>query len=240
MNLEPITIVEGDGQHRFGMVIYTIIITCTPMLTPPIMETMIHHHQTRPLTSHQTLHELETPFPPNTENDPPNSPQHTITQTENLHEILNSAIHSLTLGTNVTSLTPFNSPTSSADHQVQSFDGLNQTGHHLSPTQHIHNTSITNEETNSPFSMRPSWHPPVSSDLRWTWVGSDGPFITNGELRETNLDSSETESESVTERLFNLDTLNEDIPEVLVGAALRRGQIPESPLEIWWKLLFNE
>ena len=46
------------------------------------------------------------------------------------------------------------------------------------------------------------------------------------------MDSSETESDSVTERLYNLDKLNEDRPEVLVGAAWRRGQIPESPEEL--------
>ena len=46
------------------------------------------------------------------------------------------------------------------------------------------------------------------------------------------MDSSEAESDSVTERLYNLDKLNEDGPEVLVGAAWRRGQIPESPKEL--------
>ena len=46
------------------------------------------------------------------------------------------------------------------------------------------------------------------------------------------MDSSETESDSVTERLYNLDKLNEDRPEVLVGAAWGRGQIPESPEEL--------
>ena len=42
----------------------------------------------------------------------------------------------------------------------------------------------------------------------------------------------ETESDIVTERLFNLDSLNDDRPEVLVGAAWRRGQISESPEEM--------
>ena len=62
--------------------------------------------------------------------------------------------------------------------------------------------------------------------------GGEGPFITKGELRGSNMDSSEVESDSVTERLYNLDKLNEDRPEVLVGAAWRRGQIPESPEEL--------
>ena len=46
------------------------------------------------------------------------------------------------------------------------------------------------------------------------------------------MDSSEAESDSVTERLYNLDKLNEDRPEVLVGATWRRGQIPESPKDL--------
>ena len=46
------------------------------------------------------------------------------------------------------------------------------------------------------------------------------------------MDSSEAESDSVTERLYNLDKLNEDRPEVLVGAVWRRGQIPESPKDL--------
>lgn len=155
--------------------------------------------------SQQSLHELETPFPSNTENAPPNSPQHTTTQTKNVHAILNSAIHSLNLGNNVTPPTPFNSPNSSLDHQVQSANDLNHAVHHPPPTHHHHNTTNTKEEADSSFSVRPPWQPPISSDLKWTWVGGDGPYITNGKLRETNLDSSENESESVTERLFNLD-----------------------------------
>ena len=46
------------------------------------------------------------------------------------------------------------------------------------------------------------------------------------------MDSSKTESDSVTERLYNLDKLNEDRPEVLVGAAWGHGQILKSSEEL--------
>ena len=54
-------------------------------------------------------------------------------------------------------------------------------------------------------SMRPPWLPPKSSALRWAWVEGDGPLITNGELRESQLNSSETDSDSVTVTMFSLD-----------------------------------
>ena len=58
---------------------------------------------------------------------------------------------------------------------------------------------------------------------------SGWPVLTTGDFRETNLDSSETESESLTATLFNLDSLNESRPEVMQGTRWTNGQIPESP-----------
>ena len=142
---------------------------------------------------------------------------------ENAHASLNSAILSLNLGTDVNHLTPLNSPF---------IEGCSQNALQSSQPQHTRNPISLNEQTDSTFSLRPPGQLPVSSDLRWTWVGGEGPFITKGELRGSNMDSSEVESDSVTERLYNLDKLNEDRPEVLVGAAWRRGQIPESPEEL--------
>ena len=52
---------------------------------------------------------------------------------------------------------------------------------------------------------RPPWLPPKSSALRWAWVEGDGPLITNGLLRESQLNSSETDSDSVTVTMFSLD-----------------------------------
>ena len=77
--------------------------------------------------------------------------------------------------------------------------------------------------------MRPPWVPPASTGLRWTWIGQDGPFLTTGDFRETNHDSSETESESFTTTLFNLDSLNESRPEVMQGTRWTNGQILEYP-----------
>lgn len=59
--------------------------------------------------------------------------------------------------------------------------------------------------------------------LRWSWVDGNGPFITNGVLRENFISSSDTESDSVTATMFNLDNLNADRPEAYQGAAWRRG-----------------
>ena len=148
--------------------------------------------------NHQTLHEPDTPLHSNNANDPPNSPQHTINHTENAHASLISTILSLNLGTNVNHLTPHNSP---------STKGCSQNALQSSQPQHTRNPISLNEQTDSTFSLRPPWQLPVSSDLRWTWVGGEGPFITNGEIRGLNMDSSETESDSVTERLYNLDKL---------------------------------
>ena len=36
--------------------------------------------------------------------------------------------------------------------------------------------------------------------LRWSWVDGNGPFITNGVLRENFISSSDTESDSVIAR----------------------------------------
>lgn len=65
--------------------------------------------------------------------------------------------------------------------------------------------------------MHPPWLPPKSLSLRWTWVDGDGPFITNGEMRDTHLASSETESSSATVTMFNLDNLNANKLEVYIA-----------------------
>ena len=79
--------------------------------------------------------------------------------------------------------------------------------------------------------MGSPWQPPTPTDLRWTWVGGEGSFITNGEVREATHDSLEMESESLNESYFNLYKLNEERPKVRTGEAWRRGQILESPEE---------
>ena len=58
------------------------------------------------------------------------------------------------------------------------------------------------------------------------WLG--WPFSDNGDLRDTNQDSSEIESESLTATLFNLDSLNESRPEAMQGTRWTHGQIPKS------------
>ena len=45
-------------------------------------------------------------------------------------------------------------------------------------------------------------------------IEGTGPFITNGELRETKCLNSDTKIDSVTALMFNLDNLNKEHPEV--------------------------
>lgn len=55
-----------------------------------------------------------------------------------------------------------------------------------------------------------------------------GPFITNGVLSEPPVPHLESESDSITAVMFNLDALNEVRPEVMPNSACDREQIPES------------
>lgn len=165
----------------------------------------------------QSMHVQESHFPSHIENDHPSAPQNTPTQAEQVHASLNSAIHSLNLSNNT---------------NPQTEEVLHHSAPNLTSTQQEPITVNPIENVESSFVMRPPWQPLVSSDLRWTWVGGEGPCITNGEVREATHNSSETESESLTERYFNLDKLNEERPEVRTGKACRHGQILESPEEV--------
>ena len=99
------------------------------------------------------------------------------------------------------------------------------------PPRHAHPFSPPrpNHSSTSSFSLQPPWVPHASIGLKWTWIGQDGHFLTTGDLRDTNQDSSETESESLTTTLFYLDSLNESRPEAMQGTRWTHGQIPESP-----------
>ena len=136
-----------------------------------------------------------------------------------MHANLHFAINSLNLDHDSIPPNPPDSPVSPLNaHEA------------LSP-RHAHPFSPPrpNPASTSSFSVRPPWVPPTSSGLRWTWIGQDGLLLTIGDFRETNHDSSETESESLTATLFNLDSLNVSRPEVMQGTRWTNGQIPESP-----------
>ena len=49
-----------------------------------------------------------------------------------------------------------------------------------------------------------------NSSLWWTWLEGHGPFLTTGELRNSTKPDMDTESDSETAIMFNLDKLNED------------------------------
>ncbi|KAF3951476.1 hypothetical protein CMV_022873 [Castanea mollissima] len=66
--------------------------------------------------------------------------------------------------------------------------------------------------------MRPPWDPPKDLSQKWTWLANSGPFITNGEVKDSQILSSDTESDSVTVAMFNLDKLNDVRPEIIQGS----------------------
>lgn len=84
-----------------------------------------------------------------------------------------------------------------------------------SKTEHDHHPGM--------FSTRPSWLPSSDSELKWAWVNDRGPYLTNGELRNSQTRASDSESDFVTVTMFNLDRLNEARPEVRNVSTWERG-----------------
>nr|POF06586.1 hypothetical protein CFP56_17320 [Quercus suber] len=182
-------------------------------------------------TSHNQAHETNNPEYPdpdtpqirNTTNLSFNQAQHATNHPEPDHSNLNTAINSLNLDHHPNPATPLNSPVSSHSHSAQS----PVTNVNIHPNQPYPNPTLPPSESH--FSTRPSWYPPTNSALKWTWMEGDGPFLTNGVLRNTSISSSETESESITATMFNLDSLNIQRAEVVPQSTWARGEIPESP-----------
>ena len=50
---------------------------------------------------------------------------------------------------------------------------------HASPIS-PHQNPLGNGSHNASFSSRPPWQPPQESNLQWTWIEGNGPYITNG------------------------------------------------------------
>lgn len=141
----------------------------------------------------------------------PQNPSHATLNQVSTPATLNQTIHSLN--------TPFNTPVSSPRHSTPVTDCPSQP----TPLQSNNHTQVPT------FTQCPPGFPPRSSKLRWTWIEGDGPFVTNGQWRDTKCFSPETESDSITALMFNLDNLNTDRPEVLPNSTWNRWQIPESP-----------
>ena len=76
--------------------------------------------------------------------------------------------------------------------------------------------------------MRPSWEPPRDSGLRWTWIDNSRPFITNGDVRVSQTQSSSIENDLITVTMFNLDKLSDVRPEIQQGSTWEKGHIPKS------------
>ena len=79
------------------------------------------------------------------------------------------------------------------------------------PTQH---GPLGNGINNASFSTRPPWKPPQVSNLQWTWIEGNGPFITNGQSTCPHFEASDLESDTIA-IVFNLDSLNESRPKAM-------------------------
>lgn len=148
-----------------------------------------------------------------------------INNQDSAQATLNYAIHSLKLGPHTSPNTPFISPASTPPHSIP--EPHNRGHHNVHPNANPSPNPV--ERFDPVFTQRPTWFPPRSSNLKWTWVEGAGPFITNGVLSEPPVPHLESESDSITAAMFNLDALNEVRPEVMPNSTCDRGQIPESP-----------
>ena len=144
---------------------------------------------------------------------------------DNVQASLNSTINSLNLGNGPNPNTPSNSPISSPGYQNPVEVIQNQSPR----VANQHHNPNTNHPARDTFTLCPSWFPSKSSALKWSWIGGEGPFLTTGTLKDNQGWESETDSDSSTATLFNLDSLNRERPEVLLANQWNRGQIPESP-----------
>ena len=90
------------------------------------------------------------------------------------------------------------------------------------------NPQTENTTRNTRFSSTPPWLLPENSSLKWAWIEDHGPFVTNGNSQHPHFEDSETESDT-TAIMFNLDSLNEERPEIAQNGLWRKGYIPELP-----------
>nr|POE50299.1 hypothetical protein CFP56_48007 [Quercus suber] len=169
--------------------------------------------------------DLETPHIPN----PPSifSSQHPMdpTQLEHEHTTLNSTILSLSLSNHPISQTPLNSPASFPYHPP---NPVNSPNHNLDHTMHTSQPPEHNPKSSATFTLCPPCALPSESNMYWTWVGENGPFMTNGTLRKNSRSNFDTDNDE-TVLLFNLDRLNEDCLDWVRRDAWSRGQTPVVP-----------
>ena len=116
----------------------------------------------------------------------------------NNESILNTAINLLNLNNRAVPPTPANSlaSTNSIPTNLETVD------------------QDTRQVATNRFSTRPPWAPLENSNLTWAWIEGNGPFITNGQSWHQYFEASETKSDTTTV-LFNLDSLNEEMPETV-------------------------
>jgi len=168
----------------------------------------------------------ETPRMPNPTGSFPNPSPLVTPQSKHDHANLNSAILSLSLGNPPITQAPLTSPASNPN--------LSPNPDNL-PNTNLDQTTLTtqslddNPEGTATFILRHPCALPSSSNLHWTWVGDNGPFMTNGSLRENSRSSFATDNDE-TVLMFNLYRLNKDCPEWVRRNAWSGEQIPEMPV----------
>lgn len=174
---------------------------------------------------HAYAHQASAPFNPETSNSPASTPNQGIpvlhipqtshaahslyVQQDNEHATLSSGVFSLSLNRGSVPSTPANS-TALSPANTQS--PANHITHATNPLNH-------NPPSNIPTELPPNQETQNNRIMQWLWVNGDGPFMTNGDIREVTESSSVTESDSEIVVMFNLDRLNEDRPEWLRRSA---------------------
>lgn len=172
------------------MAMQPLMISC--LRTP----TLVHQAHQAPLKNQY----LE-PHPPNTnKNHTPTVTQHNPDNhlLHNNESTLNAAINLLNLNSRIVPPTPTNSlaSTNSNSGNHVAANPVDPNLHAIYPTIQQNQPRNTVEATN--FSSRPPWIPPKNSNLNWAWIGSNGPFITNGQRHSPCFEASDTESDTTT------------------------------------------
>ena len=190
-----------------------------PVLNP-------HHSDHTQEDNNHMFPDPETPRMSNPTGSFPNPSPLVTPQSEHDHANLNSAILSLSLGNPPITQTPLTSP---ASNPILAPNLDNPPNTNLDQTNQTIQYVDHNAEDTATFILRPPCALPSGSNLHWTWVGDNGPFMTNGSLRENSRSSSATDSDE-TVLMFNLDRLNEDCPEWVRRNAWSGDQIPDMPV----------
>ena len=183
-----------------------------------------HPGPSSPSTSHSPhASTIPNPIPPNIITASLHSTIHFL----NLkHNSLNLSETMPILNNTLVPPTPTKSLNSEDPRTIPNLNNLESHSLHGNPTPPSQDF-LGNRNQNASFSSKPTWQPPQESNLQWTWIEGNRPYITKGQSTRPYFEASNTNSDTKT-IMFNLDSLNEDRPEVQCQG-WDKGCIAESP-----------